>query len=236
MLRNTAHTAPLGVTVMLALASASAAGMAASAPQVQYYPDYNNALNVQVAGGVSKGGTVAFIGKVDSASECEQLCLKHPKRCWSFVWMRAAAPGTKSSSWELFPNSNNVFGRLPSAKTRKEGTLHYLGSFQTLAECQRAANSSSLGPFMSYTYHHKLAPVGDFATHCYGDTSTTWIAPQHREPLVDSGVAPGFPLGGGDGPLAAQCFAVTSPGFNPSYDVGAVTGVVEWSCRTDEDW
>ena len=35
--------------------------------------------------------------------------------------------------------------------------------------------------------------------------------------------------------LEGQCFAVTSPGFNPSYDVTAVSGTVEWACRSDDD-
>ena len=29
--------------------------------------------------------------------------------------------------------------------------------------------------------------------------------------------------------------AVISPGFNPSYDEGAVSGVVNWPCRSDDD-
>lgn len=35
--------------------------------------------------------------------------------------------------------------------------------------------------------------------------------------------------------FAGQCFAVNSPGFNPSYDTTAVSGVVEWPCRNDDD-
>ena len=77
--------------------------------------------------------------------------------------------------------------------------------------------------------------MGAFARHCYGDTSTTWIAPLHREQGVDSGVAPGFPLGNDAGPMQSQCFAVLSPGFNPSWDTSAISGVVEWQCRTDDD-
>jgi hypothetical protein len=39
----------------------------------------------------------------------------------------------------------------------------------------------------------------------------------------------------GSSPLQGQCFAVTSPGFNPSYDPHAVSGTVDWPCRSDED-
>ena len=32
-----------------------------------------------------------------------------------------------------------------------------------------------------------------------------------------------------------ECYGLTSPGFNPSYDPSAVSGVVSWPCRTDDD-
>ena len=32
-----------------------------------------------------------------------------------------------------------------------------------------------------------------------------------------------------------ECFAVTTPGFNPSYEDGATTGVLDWPCRGAED-
>lgn len=32
-----------------------------------------------------------------------------------------------------------------------------------------------------------------------------------------------------------ECYAVLSPGFNPSYDEGAVTGVLDWPCRNAND-
>ena len=32
-----------------------------------------------------------------------------------------------------------------------------------------------------------------------------------------------------------QCFAILSPGFNPSFDPSAVTGVLHWPCRNDDD-
>ena len=33
----------------------------------------------------------------------------------------------------------------------------------------------------------------------------------------------------------AECYAVTSPGFNPSFDLTATSGVVQWPCRDDGD-
>ncbi len=198
--------------------------------------NYNQALNVLVPHGVSKGGTVSYLGTFAGTEECATACAKHTERCWSFVHMKPASTANKTTTWELFPNTNNIFGRVQSPISPESGTVHHLGKFATLAECQLAVNVSNV-KFMSYTYHHPDAPVGSFAGHCYGDTSTTWIAPEHEEPLVDSGTAPGFPLssGGSDPSLAGQCFAVTSPGFNPSYDTTAVSGIMEWGCRSDED-
>jgi hypothetical protein len=46
--------------------------------------------------------------------------------------------------------------------------------------------------------------------------------------LMPAGVSPA-------GAMLGQCFAVTSPGFNPSYDPTAVSGIVDWGCRTDDD-
>ena len=40
---------------------------------------------------------------------------------------------------------------------------------------------------------------------------------------------------GGSGNPGGECFAVLSPGFNPSYDQTAVSGVVDWPCRDDTD-
>jgi hypothetical protein len=96
-------------------------------------PDFNQALNVLVPNGTSKGGTVQFLGTfpptTSGTADCAAVCIKHPERCWSFVHM----------------------------------------------------------------------------------------------------------TGGADPALVGQCFAVTSPGFNPSYDPAAVSGIVAWGCRSDDD-
>ena len=225
------HT--MGVWLLLTAASASASS---TPPSYSLLENYNQAMNVQVPHGVSKGGTVSYVGTFEGTEDCAAACAKHTERCWSFVHMKPASATNKTTSWELFPNTNNIFGRVQSPTNPITGTVHHLGKFATLAECQRAVNTSSV-KLMSYTYHLPDAPVGSFAGHCYGDTSTTWIAPEHKEPLVDSGTAPGFPLSadGSDPTLAGQCFAVTSPGFNPSYDTAAVSGIMEWGCRSDED-
>jgi hypothetical protein len=97
--------------------------------------NYNQALNVLVPHGVSKGGTVSYLGTFAGTEECATACAKHTERCWSFVHMKPASTANKTTTWSL----------------------------------------------------------------------------------------------------AGQCFAVTSPGFNPSYDTTAVSGIMEWGCRSDED-
>lgn len=40
---------------------------------------------------------------------------------------------------------------------------------------------------------------------------------------------------GSGGGFQGQCFAVATPGFNPSYDTTAVSGVLDWPCRNNEE-
>ena len=102
---------------------------AAAAPNVVLYPAYNQAENVLVPGGTSKGGTVKYLGTFATVAECQTACIASTTRCWSFAHVGKAA-----------------------------------------------------------------------------DT-----------------------LPGG------QCFAVFSPGFNPSYNPAVTSGVVQWPCRSDDD-
>ena len=44
-----------------------------------------------------------------------------------------------------------------------------------------------------------------------------------------------FPTSLGSVRYASQCYSVTSPGWNPSYDETAVTGAITWPCQTDSD-
>lgn len=92
-------------------------------PQVRLYTNYNQALNVLVSRGTSKGGTVKYLGISQNTGECSTSCIQSKTRCWSFVYLKSVK----------------------------------------------------------------------------------------------------------------QCYAVFSPGFNPSYDTSAVSGVVEWPCRNDDD-
>jgi len=88
--------------------------------------------------------------------------------------------------WTTHMNENNIYGRVPVAG-QDAGTIKYLGAFSTIAECQHAVNTSRKGPFHSYTWHQPNFG-GDFASQCYGDTSTSWNPTKQEN--VDSGRGP----------------------------------------------
>lgn len=52
---------------------------------VTLYASYNQAQNVLISGGDSKGGTVQFLGRFNTTQGCQEACISHPQRCWSFV-------------------------------------------------------------------------------------------------------------------------------------------------------
>jgi hypothetical protein len=110
------------------------------------------------------------------------------------------APGKVTTNWQLFPGVNNVASRIEQPTVDKP-PVHFVGVFNTTAECFAAANSSSKGPFHSFTFHTP-AFGGPFGAHCYGDTSYTWT--NDKQSKIDSGRGPGFPIGPGpptpDGP------------------------------------
>jgi len=106
-------------------------------PSVTLLDSYNQVQNVIVPQGVSKGGTVPFLGTFSSIQQCEDACISHKGRCWYFVYYKQA---------EL--------------------------------------------------------PTSD-----------------HPERASQAG----------------QCYAVNTPGWNPSFDPTTVTGTVHWGCRSDED-
>ena len=43
-----------------------------------------------------------------------------------------------------------------------------------------------------------------------------------------------FPSDQGSTLYASQCYSVTTPGWNPSYDETAITGMVEWPCQVTD--
>jgi hypothetical protein len=107
-----------------------------------------------------------------------------------------SGPGKNvSKSWQMFPNTNNVYGRI-TQPTVDVPPVHFIGVFNRTEECFAAANSSKKGPFHSFTFH-KPQFGGPFGSHCYGDTSFTWIGDEHQQNNIDSAKGPGFPTGGG---------------------------------------
>eukprot|EP00937_MAST-01D_sp_MAST-1D-sp2_P007288 g7288.t1 len=69
------------------------AALSTGAPSVTLYPQYNQALNVLVPGGTSKGGTVKFLSTfsgTDGTDKCQAACLASAERCWSFVFFPAS--------------------------------------------------------------------------------------------------------------------------------------------------
>ena len=64
---------------------AAFASVALAAPTVTLYPNYNQAENVLISGGTSKGGTVRSLGFNTTVAECEQRCIAETVRCFSFI-------------------------------------------------------------------------------------------------------------------------------------------------------
>ena len=67
-----------------------------------------------------------------------------------------------------------------------------------------------------------------------------WTVEDGADGFVSTSAAPSNTAGAFDitpfgGEFAGQCFSVSSPGFNPSYDASAVSGIVKWRCRNDDD-
>eukprot|EP01046_Picozoa_sp_COSAG06_P091962 COSAG06_NODE_38217_length_426_cov_0.474006_1_plen_90_part_10 len=82
--------------LLLLLPTAAVASRADEVPpKYTLLPDYNQALNVLVPHGVSKGETVSYLGTFSQTADCAAACIKHPERCWSFVHMNDAGPVKK---------------------------------------------------------------------------------------------------------------------------------------------
>lgn len=90
------------------------------------------------------------------------------------------------TGWDLKMNYNNIYGRVP-VPGQDAGTIKYLGEFSSIKGCQHAVNTSSKGPFHSYTWHHPDFS-GDFSSQCYGDTSMYWNPTAQNK--IDSGEGP----------------------------------------------
>ena len=72
---------------------------------------------------------------------------------------RSTSTSTRSPSFDVHQNANNVYGRIPSPKTNGTGVV-FLGAFDSAAACAKActgtlgaAATASDGGCTSYTYH-----------------------------------------------------------------------------------
>jgi len=68
----------------LLVAASSASSI--QSPTVNLFTSFSNAQNVLVPKGVSKGGTVSYLGTFDSTSKCQDACIASKERCWSFTF------------------------------------------------------------------------------------------------------------------------------------------------------
>ena len=256
-----------------------AVGVAASGtPSVTMYPQYNQALNVLVPQGTSKGGTVKYLDsfpKPTGAAECQSACIAHTERCWSFVYfpvsgeslpmkIRVTSTGEQLQANDLGDNllstryqEDDAFSRYTvESVPGQDGAVR----LRVVADGRLiGADSSSawmLGTSMAAaggdeddSQHFVLAPATTSGTH-QNLTSNFSDSPVKIQTKANGGYwkldenfvssnasiadATQFTIsktGGGGG----ECYAVLSPGFNPSFDTTAVSGVVHWGCRTDDD-
>ena len=98
----------------------------------------------------------------------------------------------------LYKNYNQGYNVVVSKGNSAGGTIQYIDTFDTTAECQAAC----------LVYNVRCWSFIHFPTNLLNESDDDWTG---------------------------QCFAVVSPGFNPSYDPTTVSGVVSWPCRDDDD-
>lgn len=107
-----------------------------------------------------------------------------------------------------YPSYNNALNVLPVLPRQHSqgGTVFYLGTFSTEDECVAACMSSSTSVSGSRCNFYVYFPSN-----------------------------PNSKASSKDQDFLNQCFSITSPGFNPSYDETAITGQLHWGCRGDSD-
>ena len=123
----------------------------------------------------------------------------------------AASSFSPAPAVTMYPSYNQALHVLVPNGTSTGGTVQYLATYpgaKGTAQCQAACVAYSKARCFSFV-------------HILQATPTLVGAPP--VPRASPPIPPG------------QCFAVLSPGFNPSYDTTAVSGIVEWPCRDDED-
>lgn len=178
---------------MLSLVRAATAGLvAASQPKVTITKDYNNAFNVIRPLGVSNGGTVRFLAKVDEQYQCQDLCLAHRPRCNYFVYF-------------------------PTDRAHGAHGAHG-GGADDCEDDDAAAIAFAAEQGMQIS---GCADVGERG-YCGLEDAASVCCATCRAKIVRGG-----------GP--EECYALTGPGWSPTFDSTAITGTVEWPCMDEED-
>eukprot|EP00035_Acanthoeca_spectabilis_P015937 m.322480 g.322480 ORF g.322480 m.322480 type:complete len:395 (+) comp16454_c0_seq124:1404-2588(+) len=102
--------------------------------------------------------------------------------------IRRLQTDTRLGGWTVYKDENNVYGRV-KPKT-SSGDIAFLGVFLgSLSDCIAAANSSTVGPFHSVTWHEKDFVNPAYAGNCFGVRGTEWHPSQ--EAAVWSARGPG---------------------------------------------
>jgi len=91
--------------------------------------------------------------------------------------------GKVPSTWELFENTNNVYGKAQSKADTD--TIKYIGIYKTLDECREGLETSSKGPFLAFTWHEPDFADKTWAGQCFGSTNADWSP--RAENLIISG-------------------------------------------------
>ena len=105
-----------------------------------------------------------------------------------------------TTHWEVIRGATNIYKRLKVPTNVTQGTLKFVGTFDSAEDCFAAVNATSAkdGPFHSFTYNDATVKDPNFAKHCWADTSMTWqgLCGSHHDricPGQTSGRGPGFP-------------------------------------------
>ena len=106
-----------------------------------------------------------------------------------------------TTHWEVVHGATNIYHRIKAPTNVTQGTLKFIGLFDTAQDCFAAVNATSAkdGPFHSFTYNDATVKDPNYARHCWADTSMTWqglCGSAHNRicPGQTSGRGPGFPL------------------------------------------
>jgi hypothetical protein len=244
--------------VRAALLFALVNGCLAADPTVTLYEDFNQALHVSKSSGTSQGGTIVSIGKFATTDACQKACIAYDKaRCWSFVHTKPIAETymirTTSTNKTLQADDEDdhlISTRFQTTDDYSKFVMEQVDDavrIRVLADNLMlhaddegndvvSTNSQGDDDYNHFylvdrkdgTYNIKTKASGRYWS-VKSDTQIVYTSLNKDDPAAI------FTLQKNAVSKFGECFAVISPGFNPSYDVSATSGVVDWPCRHDED-